>query len=159
MKIEQRKITINQDVYVATDGTVFADKYECQEYETKKLEKELDMYGADYTKCDSLNTCIYVKLITRDQISRFTTACGHYDISTDGVKGPGIYMYNGRLRGAWINLTEVVNKLNGKRTIFHLYVRRDSTEKWTPWTDCTSGESLDEHIKTIESHGWEWRVG
>lgn len=158
MKIEQRKIMLNQEVYVANDGTRFPDKYACQEYEAKLAGKTLEMYGSDFTKCDNLTCCTYVRLSTREEILKLIAGCEYYGISTSGIEGPGIYMCTGRLTHNWVNITEVMCMVNGTRLVYHLQARRNDNEKWTPWTDCTSAESLEEHIKTIEGYGWQWRV-
>ena len=112
MKIEQRKITVVQDVYIAVDGTVFADKYECEEYETKLIEKELTLYGSDFSKTDSIDTCIYARLDTEDLVEKFLIGCNYYGISSAGVTRPGIYMYTGRhYSETWMNLSEIMAKL------------------------------------------------
>lgn len=158
MKIEQRKLMVNQDVYVAQDGTVFADRYTCEEYEAKVAGRILEMYGSDFSRCDNLGCCTYVRLNTPDDISKFLAGCEYYGIHTTGIEKAGLYMCTGRLSHNWVNLTEVISKVNGTRLVYHLYARRDDSEKWSPWTDCTSAESLEQHIKIIEGYGWEWKV-
>lgn len=118
MKIEQRKILVTQNVYVACDGTVFADIDTCGEYEVQLLEEELDMYTIHRARTTRADECFYAKLDTADKVSKFMTALEHYGIDTDGLKQPGIYMYTGRHRDdTWVNLTSVMADLEGSENV------------------------------------------
>lgn len=42
--------------------------------------------------------------------------------------------------------------------MYRLYVRRNSREQWTAWTDTNDIDVIAHNIKVIEAYGWQWEM-
>lgn len=117
MKIETRKVMIEQDVYIAEDGTEFEDQDDCEAYETRLIGKRLKMYTHSHIRTDRTEHCWYAKLDTQEEANDFITLCKFEGITALGVQGPGVYMYTegtyGNGKDAWTNLSVLVDIING----------------------------------------------
>lgn len=117
MKTETRKVTVEQEVYIAEDGTEFEDLDECEAYETRLIGKHLIMYTFAHDPTDSVEDCWYVKLDTREAVSDFISLCRYEEVSPEGLQEPGVYMYTegcyGRRNNTWTNIAKIFDILNG----------------------------------------------
>ena len=115
MKTEIRKITVEQEVYIAEDGKEFEDADECEGYEMSILANRLDMYTHRCVKTNSVTNCWYVKLNTEDEASMFKRLCDFDGVSCKGIDKVGTYMYTeggyGYGNEAWTNLSEIIKSL------------------------------------------------
>ena len=113
MKTETRVVTIEQEVYIAFDGTEFTCEDDCEGYEYKLLEKRLQCYDHNCAKC-GFDICTYVKLVTEEDVNNLIEVCNYCSIKTDGIKEPGILMYTHD--GKWLDITRVVANIYGGST-------------------------------------------
>lgn len=115
MKISKKKITVEQEIYIADDGTQFDDIDECEAHEMRLAGKRLNMYTYEYARTSSVNDCLYVKLNTEEEVSTFINLCKFDGVSPKGIEKVGLYMYTeggyGRCNEAWTNLTEVIKRI------------------------------------------------
>lgn len=117
MRVETRKVTIEEEVYIADDGTEFDDKEECETHEL--LEKGSQLLMIDYRgyDTDSIDDCWAVNLRSFVETETFVALCKYSDISAKGVEGPGVYIYTegtyGNRNDAWTNISTIMNALNG----------------------------------------------
>lgn len=113
MRVETKKVTIEQEVYIARDGKEFFSEDSCEQYETKLIEQSLHMLDSKFEKTDDLDTCYYIRLATKEDIRDMITVCKWYGITIRGIENVGTYMYAESRDDCWINLTEVLKKLGG----------------------------------------------
>ena len=117
MKIETRKITVEQEVYIAEDGKEFDNEDECRSYEHQLIGRRLAMYSYQCAEIDSVTCCRYVKLDTPDQVAEFMVLCIDGRVSIRGIEEPGVYIYTegtyGDSKTAWINMSKVIDIMNG----------------------------------------------
>lgn len=113
MRIETKKVTIEQKVYIAKDGKEFFSEDSCEQYETKLIEQSLQMWDHKFEKTDELDACYYIRFATKEDIRDFIVACKWYGIAIDGIKDVGLYTYVEGRKDNWLNLTEVMEKLGG----------------------------------------------
>lgn len=111
MKIETREITVTKDVYIADDGTVFHNKYDCESYEYGLIEKTIEFYDQNLNKCD-FDSCTYVKLVTEKDVENLIRMCEYSGCFITGIDSPGLYMFDDRSDG-WIDLTNVLSTIYG----------------------------------------------
>lgn len=112
MKIETRKVTVEQEVYIAEDGTEFEDEDDCEAYENTCIGENLQMYSYKLIKTTSAGCVRYAKLDTPEQVSNFITLCKAACVSIIGIEDPGIYIYTegtyGDRETAWINVSRAI---------------------------------------------------
>lgn len=115
MKISTKKITVEQEIYIADDGTQFDDIDECEAYEMRLEGERLDMYTYEYVRTSVINDCWYAKLDTNEEVSAFINLCKFDGVSSEGIEKVGLYMYTeggyGRSKEAWTNLSEVIKRI------------------------------------------------
>ena len=110
MKTELRKVTVEQEVYVACDGKEFLDAYDCERYEYDLIEKKLHCYDSKCRPCD-FDACTYVKIITREDYENLVSCCSYLGITRKGLtESDGVFMYDDK---GWINITEVISNIYG----------------------------------------------
>lgn len=110
MKVETREVTIKQSVYISCDDKVFMSEDECCYHEYELCKAKLQCYDDNCNKCE-FDSCVYVKLITEDDVNDLKAVCRYDRLDTEGIKGVGIYMYTEH--GDWINITDVVSNIYG----------------------------------------------
>jgi hypothetical protein len=117
MKVETREITITKEMYIADDGTEFHNEDACKQYEFDLLESKLALYNESYDK-STLEACTYAKLSTYVDVENMHKACEYSGITSEGIRGPGIYMYTNQFANPdfWVNITEAVAAINGGTT-------------------------------------------
>lgn len=113
MRVETKKVTIEQEIYIAKDGTEFFSEDSCEQYETKLIEKSLPMWDHKLEKTDDLDGCWYIRLATKEDIRDMIVACKWYGITIRGIENVGMYMYTDGRDEHWVNLTELMVKLEG----------------------------------------------
>lgn len=109
MKKEFREITVKKEVYVAEDGTVFETEDECSEYEFDIMAKSLKCYDGKLNETN-IYDCVFVDLATDEDVTKFQYV-GEGEFTTDGIDGPGLYMYG--CEDEWVNLDKVMTKIRG----------------------------------------------
>lgn len=114
MKTEIRKVTVEQEVYIADDGTEFEDEDDCRSYEFELIEQSLEMYDHTFEKCYNFDECFYARLNTPEDVRKFIELCGWNDITKKGVRKPGVYMYGDR-DDTWINISEIISALDKEK--------------------------------------------
>ena len=112
MKKEFREVTIKQEVYIADDGREFMDEEDCEEYEFKCLEQSLKLYNCKCKKVNSVDECHIANLVTTDDVKNFIKACDIYDVDSDGIDMPGVYIYDG-FNDIWLNIEGVLLRIKG----------------------------------------------
>lgn len=116
MKSEMRKITVEQEVFIAFDGTEFTDKDDCTDYETGLRLQRFQMLDYDFRPCDSIDDCHFVNIKTADEANEFIDLCNLEGFSSEGIDEPGVYMYTygnyGRRSRDWTNLSEIIKKFD-----------------------------------------------
>lgn len=111
MKLDKRKVTVVKYIYIACDGKEFEDEYECMKHEHAVLERRLHFYARDFKEAD-LDSCMYVKLISKADVDILIQLCDFEGITRDGLEEEGIYMYEERAN-RWVNITEAISKICG----------------------------------------------
>lgn len=106
MTRKTKKVTVEQEVYIACDGTEFEDEDDCIAYEVELTEAKFEMYNHLLHKVDSISECYYVCLNSADNVNQFIDCCKYYGITTNGIRRPAIYAYDDR--DSWINLNSVM---------------------------------------------------
>lgn len=113
MRTEYRKVTVEQEVYIADDGTEFLDEDKCQDYEFEKLRKTFECYDHEYNDAD-VDTAMFVNLPTEAIVKNFHEVCGVYGTVSDGVDKPGLYIYTEYQGGCWFNMDEAIMRIREK---------------------------------------------
>lgn len=117
MRVETRKVTIEEEVYIAEDGTEFDDREDCEAHEILEKGRELPMIDYRGYETESIDECWAVNLRSLSEVKAFVDVCKYSDISSRGVTGPGMYIYTegtyGARNNAWTNISEIINTLNG----------------------------------------------
>ena len=117
VRTEIRKVTIEQEVYIASDGKEFLDEGDCLSHDYNLLEQKLNLYTANFEEACSIDECIYAALKTEEDVDIFKQCCDYIGIDATGVERPGMYMYieHAYFRSPviWINLNETLDKLEG----------------------------------------------
>lgn len=115
MKTDIRKVTIEQEVYIAEDGAEFDDANDCECYEARLVGKRLKMYTSRYVKTDTVENRYLVKLDSWTDAKDFIELCRFDGINSKGIAGPGVYLYiEGTYSGgkeAWTNISEIISKV------------------------------------------------
>ena len=107
MRIEKRKVTIEKEVYIASDGTEFEDEDLCEGHEYTLIENRLGFYDREgYSS--SIDRCSYVYLTTKEEISDFLSLCKWTGITSRGIESEGLYFYTDK---GWINISNPVKKI------------------------------------------------
>lgn len=75
MRTETRKVTVEQEVYIAEDGKEFDNDGDCECYEARLAGKRLKMYTHKYTKTDTVEDCYLVKLNSWVDAEDFIKLC------------------------------------------------------------------------------------
>lgn len=110
MKKETRKVTVEQEVYIAEDGKEFDDEDDCLSHERDLLEEKLEFYKRDLTN-GTLENCSYVYVKSAEDVANLLTLCDMDGIAISGLSNkPGVYMYSNR-GDYWINISEVVDTI------------------------------------------------
>ena len=114
MKIETKSITIERPVFIADDGREFVDREDCEAHEMELLEKDIRFYDADFNE-SSVDSCLYVNLVTWEAVGNCQKIFDYYGISTKGIGEPGLYMYTDTypVRDYWVNLDVIISKIRG----------------------------------------------
>lgn len=114
MRTEIRKVTVEQEVYIANDGREFTDEDECTDYEFNLVEKTLTYYDIECQKTDDVHKCMIINLITDSDVENFKLVCDVCDIPVEGIGGPGLYIYNEyKYEGGWLDVDEIISKIRG----------------------------------------------
>ena len=109
MTTEIREVTVEQEVYIAEDGTIFTDESECVEYEYNLLTKTFECFNQHYEPAD-VESCCFLKIKHADAVNNFKQVCVYLGTSSDGVDKPGMYMYSDYI-DRWVNLDDVIFNL------------------------------------------------
>ena len=109
MKTELREVTTTKEVYIADDGTEFEDDDECEAYEMDCLAKTIKFYSHDLDESD-LDQCTYMKCMTQTAFDNVLKLCDYQGLTTEGLCGPGIYMYQG-ISDKWVNLNDLITAI------------------------------------------------
>ena len=109
MKVETRKVTVEQNVYIAEDGKEFDDKDECENYEFRLIEKSLKFYTRKFEECD-LESCTYVYLRTDDEVLKLIRLCDLDGITTECLDSVGTYVYDNHI-DRWINMSAAIARI------------------------------------------------
>ena len=113
MKIVEKEVMVLRPVYIACDGTEFLSEEDCERHEISIIEKTIKAYNSEYEPTN-VDDCIFVNLVTEEDVKNFKTVGDYYGFSTDGVDKPGLYMYAEYRRGDdWINLDDAVFHIRG----------------------------------------------
>jgi len=107
MRIEKRKVTIEKEVYIASDGTEFENEDLCEGHEYTLIENRLRFYDKEYRRC-SLDVCDYVYLTSKEEISDLLSLCAWTGITSQGIESEGLYLWHDE---EWINISEPVKKI------------------------------------------------
>lgn len=108
MKSEIRKVTVEQEVYIADDGTEFSTEDSCEAYEIELKEKALTFYDGNFTRVD-FDSCMYVRLDTLEQVNWLREICEWNGVTSEGLDDAGVYLYlDASRRERWLNLTPVI---------------------------------------------------
>ena len=110
MRVETKKVTIEQEVYIAKDGKEFFSEDSCEQYEMELNLKSLKMWDRHFEETNDLDTCYYVRLATKEDIRDMISACKWSCITIKGIEDVGTYIW---VDEQWINLDEVCKKLGG----------------------------------------------
>lgn len=117
MKVETRKITVEEEVYIAEDGTEFDDREECETHELLAKGEKLSMVDYRGFETPNIDECWAVNLRNFVETVIFLDLCKYSDISSKGVDGPGVYIYTegtyGSGNDAWTNISTIIEALNG----------------------------------------------
>ena len=111
MKSEMRKITIEQEVFVAFDGTEFTDEDDCTDYEIGLKLQRFQMLDHNFRLCSSVEECQYVNLKTKEDVEEFIDICVYIGIDCEGLDRPGVYMYYYH-GDSWTNISEIIEKFD-----------------------------------------------
>ncbi len=115
MKIEQREIKITKAVFVAEDGKEFYDRDDCLEYEINKKQDTSNIFFNDRFERCGYDECMYVKLDNDEQVRLFMEIYEYHGMCTEGIDGPGLYMYTESYRNdSWTNISKAVDILRLK---------------------------------------------
>ena len=109
MKTEIRKVTVEQEVYIAEDGTVFTDENECVDHEYNILLKTFECFDQNYKPTD-IESCCFLKIAYDDAVNNFKQVCEYIGITSKGVDKRGIYLYSD-YDDCWINLDDAIFNL------------------------------------------------
>lgn len=110
MRVETKKVTIEQEVYIAKDGKEFLSEDSCEQYEVELILQSLKMWDHKFKETDDLDVCTYIRFSTKEDIRDMIVACKWSGITIKGIENVGTYMWSD---DEWVNLTEVVEKLGG----------------------------------------------
>ena len=118
MKTSTKTITVEKEIYIAEDGTEFDDRDDCEAYEYRLIGKSLKMYKYDFSPCQSVEDCCYVKLGIWADVQAFIDLCEYDGISHRGITVPGLYMYTegrwGAGNDAWTNISEIIRHFDSE---------------------------------------------
>ena len=115
MKVEIKKITVEQEVYISEDGKEFDSSDDCEAYEYRLIGKKLKMYTHLGKPTNTVEDCLYVNLDSSESISSFVNLCKFDGISYNGIDKQGVYLYTEGRYGdghtAWTNISEIVKSV------------------------------------------------
>ena len=114
MEIIEKEVTVLRPVYIACDGQEFLSEEDCERHEIFIIEKTIKAYNSEYEPTND-DDCVFVDLVTEEDVKNFKTVGEYYGFSTDGVDKPGLYMYAEYHRSSdgWINLDDVCFHIRG----------------------------------------------
>ena len=108
MKIEIKKVTIEQEIFIAEDGTEFFMEDSCEAYEISLKEKSIKCYDRRFEKTN-VESCEYVKLDDSKAVDLLIEICRWHGIGVKGLDAPGIYAFDNH--DGWINISIIYEKL------------------------------------------------
>ena len=115
VRTETRQVVVEQEVYIADDGTEFDDEDDCKGYEIRLAGQKLKMYDYTGKAGASIDYCQYVKLTTERDVEAFIEVCKFDGISYRGIEQPGVYTYvegsYGRGNVAWVNISKIMESI------------------------------------------------
>lgn len=116
MKIETRKVTVEQEVYIANDGQEFDNEDDCLSHERDLLKECIDFYDDELEDSD-IHNCRYVKLDTPKSVRSLILICKLEGYPSQGLDEHklGVYMYTDRL-DRWIYLMGLIDQLSRGNT-------------------------------------------
>lgn len=109
MRTEFRKVTVDQQVYIAEDGKEFTDHTKCRNHEIYLLEQVVELYTDEFERCD-LHTATFLNINNAEDVKNFkllSNYCGMTDKGIDDT--PGVYMWN----NGWIKISYFVERVKG----------------------------------------------
>lgn len=113
MRTEYREVTVRQKVFIADDGTEFFSEEACGDHEYNQIAKSFKCYDQHYNEVDICKAVI-VNLPTEEVVKNFMWVSDIEDTVTDGIDGPGCYIYAETDRGGWwINAEEALCRIIG----------------------------------------------
>jgi hypothetical protein len=115
MKTEHREVTVTQEVYIADDGKEFTYEDECKDYEYSILRKSFKCLDFDYNEV-GIDEAAFVELPTKLIVKNFIECCEFEGIHSDGIAGPGLYIYTEYQGGQWVNMDEAIAIIKGGLT-------------------------------------------
>ena len=121
MRTEIRKVVVEEEFYIATDGTEFDDEDDCRAYEVTKACENIKMLNYHGVKTNNVDNCQVVKLDNLDEIMSFIAVCKFEGISHRGIDAPGVYLYcegsYGSDNEAWVNISKLVKSFDESEEI------------------------------------------
>lgn len=118
MRTETRQVIVEEEVYIADDGTEFDSPEDCEAHEIRSLAERLKMYNYSGIATDDIDECWYVKLDTFVAAENFIEVCKYDGVSFKGIDGPGVYVYTegsyGRGTVAWTNITKIIEHIESE---------------------------------------------
>lgn len=115
MRTEIRKVTVEQEVYIAIDGKEFDDEDDCKNHDIEILTESIKCYDENYNEVNNIEGATYVHLVTKKDVETALTICDGDGITCEGFEKPGLYMYNYH-RHEWLNLDDVIFHIRGGAT-------------------------------------------
>lgn len=106
MKIETRKVLVEQEVYIASDGTEFDDESECEAYELQIVEKQMLFFDSKF-KRTTVRHCMYAVLRTDEEVKQIKRMCELWRFVDKGLDKTGVYYW----ADCWINLSEIMENI------------------------------------------------
>lgn len=109
MKIETRKVLVEREVYIASDGTEFDDENECEGYEMRLIEEQMLFFDSEFRRT-VIERCAYAVLRTDEEVKQFKHVCDYMGYADRGLNQSGVYMYS-ESDDRWLNLYEVMENI------------------------------------------------
>jgi hypothetical protein len=109
MRIEEREVTVTKSVYIADDGKEFDTEIDCERYEMRKIEENIDFYD-DELKPTNLDRSMYAVLDTKEKVKGMVILCEYMGYATKGLHMSGVYHF---ADGEWLNISNIVKALSG----------------------------------------------
>lgn len=93
MKAITRKVEVEKEFYIASDGKEFEDEGECLDYENELNIKSIEAYDENFNRID-FEGATYVVVHSNEEINFIDEVCDYNGWTSNGLCEVGLFHYN-----------------------------------------------------------------